>query len=276
MPLIKGRPILRALSWGCGVQSTTLAVMSALGDADPLDVVITADTGWERKATYEAREFYTEWLQEQGVRVEVVSAGNVRQLGAVEHIHIPFFTSDGGPLQRQCTRHFKIVPVKRRLREIAGYHATKAPHPPAGAIEIWLGISWDEWTRMKKSRTKFIVHRWPLLEGKVTRNDCIDYLEAHDLPVPVKSACIGCPYRRASEWLEMRDDAPSEWREAVAFDESNRHNPLAARGNSTADELYVYKHAVPLITADLEADAKREKHGKQSPLFICDEGYCIV
>ena len=84
------------------------------------------------------------------------------------------------------------------------------------------------------------------------------------------------PYRRASEWRERRDDAPSEWREAVAFDESNRHNPLAARGNSTADELYVYKHAVPLITADLEADAKREKHGKQSPLFICDEGYCIV
>jgi len=188
---------IRALSWGCGVQSTTLAVMSALADLDPLDVVITADTGWERAATYEAREFYTAWLQERGVHVEVVSAGNIKQLGAVEHIHMPFFTSNGGPLQRQCTKEFKIIPIKRRLREIAGYDATKPPHPPAGAIELWLGISWDEWERMNQSRVRFMVHRHPLIENKTTRNACIDYLEAHDLPVPVKSACIGCPSRRA-------------------------------------------------------------------------------
>ena len=267
---------MKALSWGCGVQSTTLAVMSALGDADPLDVVITADTGWERKATYEAREFYTAWLQERGVRVEVVSGGDIRRDGAAIHIHIPFFTSGGGPLRRQCTRYFKIIPVKRRLREIAGYDATKPPHPPAGTIELWLGISWDEWTRMKQSRVKFITHRWPLTEGKITRNACIDYLEAHGLLVPVKSACVGCPYRRASEWLEMRNDAPDDWRDVVDFDESNRHNPLAERGNSAVDALYVYSRAVPLATADLEADAKRERRGKQVPLFICEEGYCLV
>jgi len=267
---------MRALSWGCGVQSTTLAVMSALGDADPLDVVITADTGWERRATYEAREFYTSWLQERGIRVEVVSAGNIRQDGASNHIHIPFFTSDGGPLLRQCTRHFKIIPIKRRLREIAGYHATKTPHPPAGLIEIWLGLSWDEWQRMKHSRVKFITHRWPLIEHKISRDDCVNYLEAHALPVPVKSACIGCPYRRASEWIDIRDNAPDEWREVIEFDETNRHNPIAGRGKLTADALYVYSKAVPLATADLETDAQRGRQGKQPPLFICDEGYCIV
>jgi len=268
--------MLRALSWGCGVQSTTLAVMGALGDLEPLDAVITADTGWDRKATYEARDFYAVWLRDRGVRVEIVSAGNIRELGAVEHIHIPFFTSDGGPLQRQCTRNFKIVPVKRKLRELAGYNATQPPHPPAGEIELWLGISWDEWTRVKKSRLRFIAHRWPLIERKMTRDACIEYLESHGLPVPVKSSCIGCPYRRASEWIDMRDNAPDEWREVVVFDESNRHNPLAERGASTADELYVYSRSVPLATADLEADAERERRGKQVPLFICDEGYCIV
>jgi 3'-phosphoadenosine 5'-phosphosulfate sulfotransferase (PAPS reductase)/FAD synthetase len=133
--------------------------MSALGELPKLDVVITADTGWERQATYDARDFYKDWLEAHGLRVEIVSAGNVKTDGAVEHIHIPFFTSDGGPLQRQCTHHFKIIPVKRRLREIAGYHATEAPHPPAGEIELWLGISWDEFTRMNKSRVQFIRHR---------------------------------------------------------------------------------------------------------------------
>jgi hypothetical protein len=267
---------MRALSWGCGVQSTTLAAMSTLGDLEPLDVVITADTGWERRVTYEARDFYAAWLQERGIRVEIVSGGNVRKLGAEEHIHIPFFTSDGGPLQRQCTSEFKIKPVKRRLRELAGYHATKKPDPAPGEIELWLGISWDEFERMKGSRVKFIEHRWPLIEHKMTRQDCVDYLISHDLPVPPKSACVGCPYRLASEWIEMRDSDPDEWREVVEFDEANRHNPLAVRGRSTADELYVYKRAEPLATADLEADAEKERRGKQAPLFVCDEGYCIV
>lgn len=64
--------VLRVLSWGCGVQSTMLAVMSALGDLEPLDVVMTAETHWERKATYEVRNFYIKWLQDRGVRVEIV------------------------------------------------------------------------------------------------------------------------------------------------------------------------------------------------------------
>lgn len=267
---------LRALSWGCGTQSTALAVMSALGELDPLDVVITADTGWESRRTYEIRDFYTEWLRERGIRVEIVSAGNVREQGAEEHIHIPFFTADGGPLRRQCTKNFKIVPVKRRLRELAGYHATKPPHPPADTIEMWLGISWDEFQRMKASRVQFIAHRWPLLERKMTRNACIDYLDGLGLPIPPKSACIGCPYRSASEWLDMRERAPEEWAEVVKFDEANRHNPLAERGNSTADQLYVYKHCEPLADADLEADAKRERIGTQPPLLVCESGFCWV
>jgi hypothetical protein len=250
--------------------------MSALGDLDPLDVVITSDTGWERRATYEAREFYTHWLQERGMRVEVVSAGNIRKLGAEEHIHIPFFTSDGGPLQRQCTVNFKIIPIKRRLRELAGYHPTKHPHPPAGTIELWMGISLDEYQRMNHSRVQFIVHRWPLIERKMARNECADYLEAHGLPVPIKSSCIGCPYRRASEWMDMRDNSPEEWLEVIEFDEANRHNPLAERGGSLVDALYVYSRAVPLATADLEGDTARERKGKQLPLFICESGYCIT
>ena len=42
---------MKFISWGGGVQSTTMAVMSALGDLEPVDAVIFADTGWEREAT---------------------------------------------------------------------------------------------------------------------------------------------------------------------------------------------------------------------------------
>jgi len=117
----------------------------------------------------------------------------------------------------------------------------------------------------------------------MTLNDCVDYLEEHNLPVPVKSACIGCPYRSASEYLTRRPEfieglkheAPEEWEQATAFDEANRNNPLARRGGSTADELYIYKRG-PLAEADLEADAARERQGKQLPLIVCEDGYCMA
>lgn len=269
---------MRFLSWGCGVQSTTLGEMAAQGFLEPLDAVINADTQWERAKTYEARDFYAERWRKMGLRVEIVTAGSVLQLGAVEHIHIPFWTSDGGPLQRQCTRHFKVTPVKRRMREIMGYHATKPPHPKPGEAEVWLGISLDESHRAKKSPIKFQRNRWPLLGKQMTRWDCEDWLKEQGLPVPVKSACIGCPYRQASEWIEMREQAPDEFAGAVAFDESNRHNPLAERANSFADELYIYKHGGALTDATLEIDAERERrvYGTQGSMLVCESGYCWV
>ena len=269
---------MRFLSWGCGVQSTTLGEMSAQGELEPLDAVLTADPGWERQATYEAREFYMRRWRAMGMRVEIVSAGDIRQLGAVVHIHIPFWTSDGGPLRRQCTKEFKLKPLKRRIRELLGYHATKPPHPKPGSAEVWLGISLDEWTRAKPSRTKFMVNRWPLLENKRTRQGCVNYLESRGLPVPVKSACIGCPYRSASEWIEMREEAPEEFASVVAFDEKNRHNPLADRGGGAVDELFIYKHGGSLADADLEFDAanERQRYGIQIPFMVCESGHCWV
>jgi hypothetical protein len=156
------------------------------------------------------------------------------------------------------------------VRELAGCHATKAPHPRAGAIELWIGISLDEYRRMSPSRVRFIRHRWPLVELRMTRWDCIAFLEEQRLPVPIKSACIGCPYRQASEWLDMREQFPDEFAQAVTFDERNRCNPLAGCG-STADQLYLWKGPdgpEPLAGADLEAAAARERRWRQLPLFV--------
>lgn len=268
----------RVLAWGCGTPSTTLGVMSALGDLEPLDAIIHADTGFEASETVEMRQWYAEWFRSHGLRVEIVSGGDIRQDGAIEHIHVPFFTSDGGPLQRQCTRHFKLTPNKRRVRELLGYHATKPPHPPAASVENWLGYTLEEYTRLSDSRVQFIVNRFPFIEQQMTRQDCTNYLQDHGLPVPPKSACLCCPYRQASEWLYLRENCPEDWKAAVEFDEANRHNPLAEHGKSTADSLYVYKHdPIALDEADLEADAERERQeqGFQPPL-MCGDGPCFT
>jgi hypothetical protein len=112
---------------------------------------------------------------------------------------------------------------------------------------------------MRKSQVKFIVHDWPLIRRGMTRSDCVGYLWENGLPLPDHSACLCCPYRPASEWLKIKNKYPEDWRAAVEFDNANRHNPLAVRGKSTADELYIYKAGVPLEDADLEEDAAHEE-----------------
>lgn len=258
---------IRVLAWGCGLASTTLGVMSAVGDLEPVDAIVHADTGFETAETTYVREWYTDWYYSHSIPVEVVTAGNIREQGGGRHIHIPFWTDSGGCLKRECTRHFKVLPGKRAARRLLGYHPVDPPHPPAGAIETWLGLTLDEWKRRKESRVQFRVNRYPLIERGMTRQDCVDYLTTRGLPVPPKSACVCCPYRRPSEWLYMRDNLPDDWRAAVEFDEKHRHNPLPG---STASSLYIYKYGGPLAQADLAGDANREHSddGFQVPLSM--------
>jgi hypothetical protein len=72
----------------------------------------------------------------------------------------------------------------------------------------------------------------------------------------------------------MKKGAPDEFSQAVAFDNKNRNNPLAI-DNSHASELFIYKNG-PLMTADLEGDAKRERQGKQIPLLVCTGSSCFT
>lgn len=255
--------------------------MSALGafGLPKLDYICHADTQNERAYTYRMRDFYVPWFEEHGIPVRFATAGNIFEDGAGEHVHIPFWTETGGPLRRQCTRGYKIRPLRRLARTLAGYHPSNPPNPPAGIIEQWIGISLDEWQRMKDSRRQFVINRFPLVSDlKLTRSDCVEWLESENLPVPPKSACIICPYRSDPEWLDMKENDPADFANAVEFDERNRNNPLADRG-SNADKLYLHRSIVPLAGVDLiarSAETKKRKKGKgfQMPL-ICD-GFCHV
>ena len=73
----RGNVLLRALSLGAGVQSTTLALMAAQGEISPMpDCAIFADTQSEPKAVYE----HLSWLMSPNVLpfpVHVETLGNL-------------------------------------------------------------------------------------------------------------------------------------------------------------------------------------------------------
>lgn len=226
---------MKVISLGWGVQSFTLAAMVALGELEPVDAVVHADTTHERSATYEFAKRWTPWLQERGVKVVTVRDGNPNiitdRLGG--KIFIPAFTATesagGGMLRRQCTQRWKLAPMRRWLQ------ANRDRQP----VGTWIGISLDEAERMKPSDVKYITNRWPLIEKRMTRSACIAWLERHGLEVPVKSSCVFCPYHNRAAWYQMKRENGPDWQKAVAVD-------VAIRKVRPPFDLFVHADRVPL------------------------------
>jgi hypothetical protein len=152
-----------------------------------------------------------------------------------------------GMIRRQCTKEYKIVPIRRKVRELLGIAGRRSPTSPVA--EQWIGISLDEAVRMKPSFEAWQINRWPLIERGMTRLDCLRLLERHGYPQPPKSACIGCPFHSDDHWRRMRDRDPGAWADAVSVDRAVRTGFRGIRG-----EVYLHRSAVPLDKVELAAD----------------------
>ena len=109
---------LRILSLGWGVQSWTLAAMVALGELEPIDYAIHADTTHEAAHTYAHAHKWTPWLLERGVQVVTVKGNrtDVVREDWSNSVLIPAFTMMGGKrgqIRRQCTHDWKIMPIRK-------------------------------------------------------------------------------------------------------------------------------------------------------------------
>lgn len=221
--LIKDTGYYTSLSLGAGLQSSALFLMNLLGLIEPrAEFAIFADTGYERKATYE----YLEYLDEQAVKygypkVMRVTAGNIKEdslkTDSPTTGHIPFFTESGtktgGQLRRQCTGIYKIEVCKREIRKVFGMKKR---------IQ-WIGFSMDELKRRNDTNfPKYIKPRYPLLEMRMTRKDTYKWLKDNDFPIPEKSACVCCPFRTNIGWKRMKETNPEEWNDAKQFDKDMR------------------------------------------------------
>jgi len=176
----KRKRTLTVISLGAGVQSSTMAIMAAKGDLPPVDCAIFADTGYEPKAVYKYLEFLKKILP---YPIHLVEKGNIRDdmlaaKGTTNFVVAPFFTQNKitgkkGMVMRQCTNDYKIQPIRTKIRELC--NVKKGKHFPKDKyVEQWIGISTDEAGRMKPARDKYILNRHPLIEAKMSRQDCID------------------------------------------------------------------------------------------------------
>lgn len=249
---------MKILSLGAGVQSTTMALMAAKGEFNDMpDCAIFADTGAEPKPTYD----YLNWLMSDGLLpfpVHVVSGGNIKEdmisgmnTTGQRFASVPFFTlykGKAGMGRRQCTKEYKLVPIRRKARELLGGKVR------GQSVEMWIGISTDEIIRMKPSMVKYITNRWPLIEKRMSRHDCLTWLNKNGYPLPPKSACTFCPYRSDEGWINMKKNDPVSFAEAIEVDEAIRLNGTTKRMKA---ELFLHRSLKPLKDVDFRTNAEK-------------------
>ncbi len=249
--------------------------MAAHGEITPMpDCAIFADTQSEPRAVYD----HLKWLLSPSVLpfpVHVVTSGNLGgDIGSITAKRkfakriIPAFVQgtkgEIGPSIRQCTRDYKLVPIERKVRELTGLTKKRAPKTPI--VTSWIGISLDEAIRMKPSRDLWRVHRWPLVEMRMSRGDCLEWLKRHDYPQPPRSACVFCPYHSNHEWRQLSE---ADFADAVVID----HGLRTGHNTGMNGKMYLHRDCKPLDQVDLSTAEDRG----QLNLFNNEcEGMCGV
>ncbi len=233
--------VKRIISLGWGVQSFTLAAMAAMGEIPAVDLALHADTTYEHRGTYDFAARWVGWLGARGVPVATVRAENHDLFNKSGGVLLPLYTGHfkvRGQFHRQCTQKWKIWPMRRRMVQ----------HQREG-VHLLIGISTDEWKRMKGSNRKYLTHEWPLIDLGMSRADCVSWLESKGLEVPPKSSCTFCPYQARRYWLEMARQGGPDWDQALRVD-------TLVRKARPPDDLFVHPERVAL--ADLTGRSASE------------------
>lgn len=253
------------LSLGGGVQSTAMALMIMDKTIDAkLDGVIFADTGSEPPHVYEAVNIVKSKAEINNIKFAIVKNSKYASLeDAIRTIQITkngnsnmaylpvvfFKNKDTGKkfvMNRQCTKHFKILPVNKYVKS-----QTKDD------VYMYLGISTDEIERVKPSQTKRIIHKFPLIESRKSRNDCLLYLQKQGLNI-LKSRCYYCGYSSNKNWHEIKTLYPELWGNAISLDEHIRNANSNIQGQG-----FLHKSMTPLKDVNLSEYDDQDLFGNE-------------
>lgn len=250
---------ITVLSLGWGVQSFTLLAMASTGALPGLDAAIHADTRHERAATYHFAASWTRYFQQRGLPIYTVGPDDGGRVLRRPGVAIPAYTDDSGMIPRQCTSHWKVSAIRREARRLMREQGVSN-------AEMWMGISLDEFQRMRKPDVAYLQYRYPLVEMRMTRGDCITWLHEHNFAVPPRSACVFCPFQSDKDWQAVMTDEQDR-EEAIRVDAEIREAMLPGK-------LYLHRSCKPIADVDLRSIDQR--NGQLSLFSEECQGVCGV
>jgi hypothetical protein len=244
-------------SSGGGVQSSAIAALICQGKLRP-DHGVIIDTEREMSTTW---IYLDQWvmpaLRDVGVelhRVRKSKYATVDLWGGKnkDHLLIPAFTdfNGEGKLPTRCSNEWKQRVMRRYVTRDLGL---------SGPFDIWIGYTIDELKRIRQPIGKW-QNRYPLIERRMTRADCVQLIREMGWPEAPRSRCYMCPNQTSDEWLDMKLNHPRDWSRARHFERYIR---------TIDDTVYLADAGRVLDECDFE---------REDDLFTgrCDSGMCFV
>ena len=240
-------------SSGGGVQSSAIAALICMGELHP-DLSIIVDTERELSTTW---DYLDRWvmpaLQQAGITLHRVEKSEYATVDLMRNddLLIPAFTTESGEIGKlptYCSNEWK----QRVMRRWATAKGVKQ-------ADIWIGFTIDELRRVTQPTGKW-QNRYPLIDRRMTRGDCIALVKRIGWPEPPRSSCWMCPNKPHHEWEWQRHNAPNDFIRAIEFEREIQHHD---------DDLWLTDTGAPLEEADFS---------EPDDMFTgrCDSGMCFV
>lgn len=263
---------MRVISYGGGVQSTALLILAAQGELGTVDAALFANVGEDSE--HPATLAYVREVAKVRSAVPVIELQRTGRDGlprtlwrelmrtSSRSISIPVrMAESGAPGRRRCTTDYKMAVIGRYLKA----HGASSETPAS----VLIGISWDEVERLSnRCANAWEQVEYPLIDRRITREACKALIVKARWPIPGKSACFFCPFRRPSEFARMRRDEPALFTRAALLETTLNHR----RAHLGKDPVYLTRFSQPLATAIATADP--ELDFGTGPGETCDAGYC--
>jgi len=136
----------------------------------------------------------------------------------------------------------------------------KLPFPRLSSTETELGPKFD-------IRQPLQIKEYPLIDLRLSRNDCLKIIAEAGLPQPQKSSCYFCPMHRPQEWQRMQREEPEQFEKSCDLEELVN----ARRDALGKDHVYFTRFGRPLrevFSGGIQLSMADLGDGG------CDSGYC--
>jgi hypothetical protein len=269
------------VSYGAGTQSTALILMALNGEYNlpRPEFAVFCDTGAEPEFIYDYFDYFQKFCKKKygfdiyltkknGISLyeKLISKPKASRNGFYTSSVPPFFTlnPDGtkGMLMRQCTSDYKTHPTNSFIRKQVGKKQV---------VNLWLGMSFDERSRMRISTVKWRKNKYPLVDNFLRRKDAIDYVKSTGAKTPQRSSCFFCPFHSDRYWKWLKKEHKSEFIKACELEQiiQSKQNHESILKSIP----FFHRSCKPLGEIDFNADTQMDMF----PELIDEcEGYCGI
>ena len=170
------------------------------------------------------------------------------------------------PQSRWCTSDSKLVPIHKgyiRVEQEKGNYVK-----PCIA---YIGLSYEELTRMYNPHLSEYTVEYPLIDRKMTRKDCVQYITDHGYESPPKSGCYFCPFQSEKQWGILFRNHPDLYWDAISLEEMDLNFPTYKLNAKGVPLRKLAGYFSPTVQTTLDDS------GDERDVMACEQaGYCGV